>query len=66
MGLTAGSIYKAFEDKRAVFLAALDLYISRREEARRKALLSNKTGREGLREYLTSYAESSSGPEVSL
>src|SRR6218665_3263436 len=24
MGLTAGSIYKAFKDKRAVFLAALD------------------------------------------
>ncbi|MCJ1413654.1 hypothetical protein MMC19_007776 [Ptychographa xylographoides] len=64
--LAAGSIYKAFKDKRAVFLAALDRYVSRREEARGAALLGSGTGRDGLREFLNAYAESSSGTEGRL
>src|SRR6202012_4020630 len=32
MGLASGSIYKAFRDKRAVFLAALDRHILLRRE----------------------------------
>ena len=64
--LAAGSIYKAFKDKRAVFLAALDRYVSRREEARGAALLSSGTGRDGLREFLNAYVELSSGAEGRL
>src|ERR1700761_1859071 len=32
MGLASGSIYKAFHDKRAVFLAALDRHVLLRKE----------------------------------
>ena len=61
--LTAGSLYKAFQDKQAVFLAALDRYISLQEDARTAALPSSRTGREAIQSYLNTYAETSSGSE---
>jgi AcrR family transcriptional regulator len=61
--LASGSIYKAFKDKRAVFLAALDQYVSEREALRTAALQHSTTGKERLRELLRVYAESSSGVE---
>ena len=36
MGLASGSIYKAFRDKRAVFLAALDRHVVLRQGADRR------------------------------
>ncbi len=58
-----GSIYKAFKDKRAVFLAAFDRYVSRRESQRQAAIGKGTTGREKLCEFLTAYAGSASGTE---
>lgn len=64
MALASGSIYKAFKDKRAVFLAAFDQYVSERDAIRGSALQdSGGTGKERLRELLRIYAEFSSGVE---
>ncbi|MCW5300213.1 TetR/AcrR family transcriptional regulator [Herbaspirillum lusitanum] len=59
LGLTAGSIYKAFDDKRAVFVAALERYIALRTERLRQALEPARTGRERVRTLLALYAASS-------
>ncbi|RFB69745.1 MULTISPECIES: TetR/AcrR family transcriptional regulator [unclassified Herbaspirillum] len=57
--LTAGSIYKAFDDKRAVFVAALERYITLRTERLQQALQPTRTGRERVRTVLALYAASS-------
>src|SRR5277367_2937471 len=49
MGLASGSIYKAFRDKRAVFLAALDRHIILRKEQIAAAARS-QIGRASCRE----------------
>lgn len=59
LGLTAGSIYKAFEDKRALFVAALERYIALRTEGLQLALKSASTGYERVRTLLALYAASS-------
>jgi len=63
MQLTQGSIYKAFKDKRQLFLAALDrqemLYASRLQRELSKA----RTGRDKVRSALAFYAMLSHGPE---
>ncbi|WP_028746221.1 TetR/AcrR family transcriptional regulator [Rhizobium mesoamericanum] len=61
MGLASGSVYKAFKDKRGIFLAAFDRY-----RAVRRGLLDTRmarvaTGREKIREVLAHYALSSHG-----
>jgi len=63
MGLACGSIYKAFRDKRAIFLAALDRYGLLRNA--QVARIANAVGpaRDRLRDVLTFYAESSRGIE---
>lgn len=61
MGLTAGSLYKAFADKRALFVAAFERYLALRNEVLRQALATVPTGREQVRQVLTYYAESSVG-----
>lgn len=61
MQLTAGSIYKAFKDKQAVFAAALERYISLRDAQLLARLDACRTGRERVREVLTHYAELSCG-----
>ncbi|MDE1994225.1 MAG: TetR/AcrR family transcriptional regulator [Rhizobiaceae bacterium] len=59
MGLTAGSVYKAFKDKRGVFLAALGRYRQVRRALLDERLAEAVNGREKLRAYLIFYAESS-------
>ncbi|MGF6786611.1 TetR/AcrR family transcriptional regulator [Paraburkholderia sp. 35.1] len=63
MGLTAGSIYKAFADKRAVFLAALERYIHLRNDQLQRLLDAEQTGRDKVRAILRFYAESAIGDE---
>jgi TetR/AcrR family transcriptional regulator, transcriptional repressor for nem operon len=63
MGLASGSIYKAFKDKRAVFLAALDRHIALRKEQIAAAANSSKPARERLRDVLAHFVEVSKGIE---
>lgn len=63
MGLTAGSIYKAFDDKRAVFLAALERYIRLRNGQLKSLLDAQQTGRDKVWAVLQFYAESAIGDE---
>jgi TetR/AcrR family transcriptional regulator, transcriptional repressor for nem operon len=63
MGLASGSIYKAFKDKRAVFLAAFDRYMSLRNEQLRRVADTTKCGRERLSDVLAFYVDSSKGTE---
>lgn len=63
MQLTPGSIYKAFSDKRAIFLAAFERYTSLRNGALRELLAREATGADRIRAVLSFYAESSHGAE---
>ncbi len=60
-GLASGSLYKAFKDKRGVFLAALAHYKQARDAQMRAALAPARTGRDRVRAALRHYAESSHG-----
>lgn len=62
-GLTQGSIYKAFKDKRAVFLAAFDRNRAVRGEKLARAIAGGTTGLERIRNALAFYAEASHGAE---
>jgi TetR/AcrR family transcriptional regulator, transcriptional repressor for nem operon len=61
IGLTEGSIYKAFKDKRALFLAALERYVDLRTARLEQALSGAPTGFEQVRAVLELYVEYSSG-----
>lgn len=61
LSLTSGSIYKAWGDKRGLFLAALDHYIARRAEAISEVLAGQATGRNRIQTLLQYYAHLSSG-----
>jgi AcrR family transcriptional regulator len=61
MGLTAGSIYKAFKDKRAIFLAAFDRYKHVRNGLLDEELAKAGDGRDGVRRMLAFYAEGAHG-----
>ncbi|QJW56484.1 HTH-type transcriptional repressor ComR [Serratia plymuthica] len=63
MGLASGSIYKAFSDKRAVFLAALDRQTQVRGGQFRDAINIASTGREKVRQALMFYASISAGAD---
>lgn len=63
MNIASGSLYKAFPDKHAVFLAALDRYASARAAQRRKLAEAPKAARERLRDVLAFYVEMSTGAE---
>jgi len=63
MGLTAGSLYKAFKDKRAIFVAALDRYLESRGVALSRWLAPTRTGREKILATLHCYAEVSHDAE---
>lgn len=63
MELTQGSIYKAFKDKRAVFLAAFDRNKAVRNEKLSRAIETGATGLERVRNALAFYVESSHGAE---
>jgi TetR/AcrR family transcriptional repressor of nem operon len=66
MKLTAGSIYKAFGDKREIFLAAFERYRSLRSRHLQMRLATKATSREKLVEALYFYGESASGAEGRL
>lgn len=61
MQLASGSVYKAFKDKRGVFLAAFDRYRTVRSGKLRAVIDTNKTGYERIRDALTLYADASHG-----
>ena len=61
MGLTAGSIYKAFKDKHAVFLAAFDRYKQVRGDLLDAKLAKADTGRDKIEALLRFYAEAACG-----
>ncbi|MEH2472768.1 TetR/AcrR family transcriptional repressor of nem operon [Nitrobacteraceae bacterium AZCC 2161] len=63
MNLTAGSIYKAFSDKRAIFLAAFGRYVGLRDAQLHPLLNAEKSGFDKLRALLNFYVESSCGIE---
>jgi AcrR family transcriptional regulator len=62
-GLTAGSIYKAFGDKRALFLAALDRYVESRNAELAQLLDAQSKGYDKIQTLLRFYAEASWGEE---
>ncbi len=61
MHLTMGSIYKAFKDKRGVFLAALERESSLRDMRLRAALASYASGRDKIQAALLFYVGLSHG-----
>ncbi len=61
MGLTAGSIYKAFKDKKAIFLAAFDRYKQVRNAGLMLEIARGTNGRDKVRRMLLFYAEASHG-----
>jgi TetR/AcrR family transcriptional regulator, transcriptional repressor for nem operon len=61
MEIAEGSLYKAFGDKRGVFLAAFERYVMLRAERLAQELTTARTGREKVRAVLTVYAENSHG-----
>lgn len=63
MGLTTGSIYKAFVDKRSVFLATLERYTQVRNGQLQTLIDAGQTGRDKIHAVLHFYAESSYGEE---
>lgn len=63
MGLSQGSIYKAFGDKRGVFLAAFQHYRAERSQQLKNAIGLAGTGRERLVRALGFYVESSQGTQ---
>ncbi|MCP3442091.1 TetR/AcrR family transcriptional regulator [Bradyrhizobium sp. CCGUVB14] len=63
MRLATGSVYKAFRDKHAVFVAAFERYVSVRREQTRAAAARGANGRERVLNVLSSYVEHSQGSE---
>ncbi|MFS8045742.1 TetR/AcrR family transcriptional regulator [Rhizobium sp. BR 314] len=61
MGLTAGSVYKAFGDKRGIFLAAFDRYRQVRQPLIEACLAEAANGRAKLFALTAFFAESSCG-----
>lgn len=66
MRLSSGSVYKAFEDKRGVFLAALDRYVRLGLERRARRLEGCADGAEKLRAVLSYYADNAQGHDGRL
>lgn len=63
MQLASGSIYKAFHDKRNLFLQAFERYTSLRIKSLRQRLAQQPDGRSGIAELLRFYLESASDTE---
>ena len=60
-GLTSGSLYKAFKDKRGLYVAALTHYKDSRDAELRLALAPARTGLARVHAALLHYAEASHG-----
>ncbi|QOI55403.1 TetR/AcrR family transcriptional regulator [Rouxiella badensis subsp. acadiensis] len=63
MELASGSVYKAFKDKRAIFIAAFDRYKSVRNAQLDANISQGITGREQLEHALRFYANSAQGEQ---
>ncbi len=63
MGVAEGSLYKAFKDKKGVFLAAFDRYRAVREDKVQKAIAGSRNARERLAQVIAFYVESALGAE---
>lgn len=61
MGLAAGSLYKAFKDKKAIFLASFDRYKQVRNALLEQELAEGENGRDKVSRMLRFYAEASHG-----
>lgn len=61
LGITEGSIYKAFKDKRGIFLAAFERYVSQRNARIAREVAGARTGRECVEAILSLYAQYSHG-----
>ncbi|WP_324021971.1 TetR family transcriptional regulator (plasmid) [Pantoea sp. JZ29] len=61
--LSTGSIYKAFKDKKGLFLAAFAHYLSQRNEELSTRLAGITTGRDQLEAFIKMYVDSSKGKE---
>lgn len=61
MGLAAGSLYKAFKDKKAIFLAAFDRYKQVRNALLETEIGKGVNGRDKISRMLNFYAEASQG-----
>lgn len=61
MGVTTGSLYKAFADKKAIFLAAFDRYKLVRNGLRDEAISPGRNGRERIRLLLRFQADGTHG-----
>ncbi|RFU45224.1 TetR/AcrR family transcriptional regulator [Paraburkholderia sp. DHOC27] len=61
-GLSRGSLYKAFGDKKGLFLAGLDLYIARACERVSSNLQTPGPVKAAIHEALLRYAQLASGP----
>jgi len=61
MGLAAGSVYKAFVDKRGIFLATFDRYRAVRRGMLDAELAKAETGRDKLHALIAFFAASSHG-----
>ena len=61
MAIAEGSLYKAFRDKRGVFLAAFERYVMLRSERLAQELANARTGRDRVKAVLAVYAEHSYG-----
>lgn len=62
-GLSRGSLYKAFGDKKGLFLAALDIYTSHALKVTAELLSRPGTARQAIHESMLRHARSSSGDE---
>ncbi|MGC7404238.1 TetR/AcrR family transcriptional regulator [Pandoraea pneumonica] len=60
-GLTRGSLYKAFTDKKSVYVAALERYVSLGHERIRAIARGEGSGRERVAKLLAHYLEQSQG-----
>lgn len=60
-GLSRGSLYKAFGDKKGLFLAALDQYIARARERVASTLQGPGPAKDAIRQALLRYAQIASG-----
>lgn len=63
MGLSRGSLYKAFVDKKSVFAAAYDRYAADGAERLAAAARTPGTGRERIAAVLALYARLAEGPD---
>ncbi|MGA1802703.1 TetR/AcrR family transcriptional regulator [Rhizobium sp. HT1-10] len=61
MGLTAGSVYKAFKDKRGVFLAAFDRYRLLGRRRLKQEIAKGDNGRDKVHRVLMYYIDRSYG-----